>query len=118
MIPINDVSPRLSKTIVIYTPKRLGATATVWLHEIARKLEEYNWPVDCWQIGKDSAGNEIKVDRLGRFLFGVPGYDGHIRVAANGSEITIYYPSEPAEAEALFNKLKSEIERKKAQDER
>ena len=51
MIPINDVSPRLSKTIVIYAPKRLGATATVWLHEIARKLEEYNWPVDCWQIG-------------------------------------------------------------------
>ena len=38
MIPINDVSPRLSKTIVIYAPERLGATAAVWLHEIARRI--------------------------------------------------------------------------------
>lgn len=117
MIPINNVSPKLNKTIVIYTQKKLGATALVWLHETARKLEEYNWPIDCWQTGKDSAGNEIKIDRLGRFLFGVPGYDGHIRIAANGPEITIYYPSDPAEAEDLFNKLKAEIERREAQNE-
>lgn len=117
MIPINNVSPKLNKTIVIHAQKKLGATASIWLHEIARNLEEYNWPVDCWQVGRDSAGNEIKIDRLGRFLFGVPGYDGHIRITTNGPEITIYYPSEPAEAEMLFNKLKSEIERKEAQNE-
>lgn len=117
MITIQNINPELNKTTVIYTQKKLGVTASVWLHEIARKLEEYNWPVDCWQVGKDNAGNEIKIDRLGRFLFGVPGYDGHIRIAPNDSEITIHYPSEPTEAEALFNKLKSEIERKEAQNE-
>ena len=47
----------------------------------------------------------------------MPGYDGHVRIVTNGPEITIYYPSEPAEAEALFNKLKSEVERKEAQNE-
>lgn len=117
MITIQNINPTLDKTIVIYAQKKLGTTASVWLHEIARKLEEYNWPVDCWQTGKDSAGNEIKIDRLGRFLFGVPGYDGHIRIATDGAEITIYYPSEPTEAETLFNKLKSEVERKEAQNE-
>ena len=117
MILINNVSPKLNKSIVIHTHRKLGATASVWLHEIARKLEEYNWPIDCWQVGKDSAGNEIKIDRLGRFLFGVPGYDGHIRIIADGPEIVVYYPSEPTEAEMLFNKLKSEIERRGPQNE-
>lgn len=111
MITINNISPQLNKVITIYTQRNLGATASVWLHEIARKLKEYNLPVDCWQVGKDAAGNEIKIDRLGRFLFGVPGYDGHIRIVANGSEVTIHYPSEPVEAEMLMNKIKSEAER-------
>lgn len=111
MIAINNISPQLNKVITIYVQKNLGVTASVWLHEIARKLEEYNLPVDCWQVGKDAAGNEIKIDRLGRFLFGVPGYDGHLRIVANGPEITIYYPSEPVEAETLMNKIKSEAEK-------
>lgn len=114
MIQIDNVSPNLDQAMTISIRKNLGATASVWLHEVARQLAEYNLPVDCWQIGKDSAGNEIKIDRLGRFLFGVPGYDGHIRIVPHGTEVTVYYPSEPAEAETLFAKLKSEIEAKEA----
>lgn len=111
MIIINDVSPQLDKSLTIYTGQNLGITASVWLQEVARKLEEYNLPMDCWQVGQDSAGNEIKIDRLGRFLFGVPGYDGHLRIAANGPEVTVYYPSEPVEAELLLQRIKSETEK-------
>lgn len=110
MIAINNVSPKLDKTITIDTKKNLGATASVWLHEIARKLEEYNLPIDCWQIGKDTIGNEIKINCLGRFLFGVPGYDGHLRMVTNGTELTVYYPSEPVEAEGLMERIKYEVE--------
>lgn len=113
MIIIQNSKPALNKSIAIRASKNLGAVAALgWLHERARKLEEYNLPVNCWQIVRDRAGNEIKIDRLGRFIFGVPDYYfGHIRIVAYGSEVTIYYPSEPAEAEALFSKLKMEIEK-------
>ena len=50
MILINNISPKLNKSIVINTQKKLGVTASIWLHEIARKLEEYSWPIDCWQV--------------------------------------------------------------------
>jgi len=112
MITVQNINLPLNKILTIKVQKKLGVTAFVWLHEIARKLEEYNIPVDCWQVGKDAAGNEIKIDRLGRFLFGVPGYDGHLRIVTNGPEVTIHYPSEPVEAEVLMNRIKSEVEKR------
>lgn len=110
MINIETINPELNKIIEINSKRQLGATAAVWLHERARRLDEYNIPVDCWQIGKDGNGNEISINTLGRWLFGVPGYDGHIRVISEGEHVTVHYPSEPGEADSLFAKLKITVE--------
>lgn len=110
MITIEDINPKLDKSIDINTKRQLGATAAVWIQEHARKLEEYYYPVDCWQIGKDGDNNEISINTLGRWLFGVPGYNGHVRVVPDDEHITVHYPSEPAEAEALLSRLKMTVE--------
>lgn len=110
MITIENINPELNKSVDINANRQLGATAAVWVQEHARKLDEYNAPVDCWQIGKDSNGNEVSISTLGRWLFGVPGYDGHVRVVPEDTHVTIHYPSEPGEADALFSQLKSSIE--------
>ena len=110
MITIENINPELNKSIQINAKRQLGVTAAVWIQEHARKLNEYNYRVDCWQIGKDASGNEISIDTLGRWLFGVPGYDGHVRIVPDDEHVAVHYPSEPVEADALFASLKSAIE--------
>jgi len=114
MIAIENINPELNKSIEIDAKRQLGITATVWAQEQARKIDEYDLPIDNWQIGKDKDGNEIQVNTLGRFLFGVPGYDGHVRIVPEDTRVTIYYPSEPNESEELFNKLKTSVEGEEA----
>lgn len=114
MITIENINPKLDKSIEIDTRRQLGVTAVVWVQEKARQVDTYDLPIDTWQIGKDKDGGEIKISTLGRWLFGVPNYDGHVRIVPNGSQVTIYYPSEPIESEELFAKLKTNIEGEEA----
>jgi uncharacterized short protein YbdD (DUF466 family) len=110
MITIENINPELDKSVEIDTKRQLGITATVWVREKARQIDMYDLPVDTWQVGKDRDGNEIRINTLGRWLFGVPNYDGHVRIVPNGSHVTIHHPSEPVESEELFTKLKTSIE--------
>ena len=114
MIAIENINPELNKNVEIDAKRQLGVTAVVWVQERARQLEEYDLPIDNWQIGKDGNGNEIQVNTLGRWLFGVPGHDGHIRIVPEDTHIIIHYPSEPHESEGLFSKLKTNIEGEEA----
>jgi hypothetical protein len=116
MITIKNINPALNKSVEIDTGRQLGVTAGVWLQEKARQTEEYNQPIDNWQIGKDKEGNEIQINTLGRWLFGVPGYDGHIRISTDGTIIAVHYPSEPSGAEKLFNRLKTNIDGEEVRD--
>lgn len=98
-------------SIIAHTKKPLGATVEVYVHEIARKLPAYNQPVECEAVGIDSDENKIQVDTLGRWLFGVPGYQGHLRIVAGEEIITIYYPSDsPKIVEEFLRNLKEAIE--------
>ena len=110
MINIENINPELNKSVRIDANRMLGATAAVWVQEQARKLDQYDTPVDCWQIGKDINGNDIPINTLGRWLFGVPGYDGHVRVVSEDNHVTVHYPSEPSEADLLFSQLKLHVE--------
>jgi len=114
MITIENINPELNKSVEIDIKRQLGITAAVWVREQARKIDTYDLPIDNWQIGKDKDGNEIQVNTLGRFLFGVPGYDGHVRIISEDTRVTVHYPSEPSASEELFNKLKEKIEREEA----
>jgi hypothetical protein len=111
MIEITQNNPALKEQITLQTPQALGATARVYLHEQARTLPEYDLPVETWQVGQDKQGQEIKINTLGRWLFGVPGYSGHLRIAATGKQVTIHFPSEIEAAKALLLSLQQKIEK-------
>ena len=83
----------LDATIDIMTEKPLGPAAQVIIQETARKLPLYNEPIECHAEGRDDQGHPIQVNTLGRWLFGVPGYKGHVRVVPDVEKVTMYYPS-------------------------
>lgn len=96
--------------IDIDMPKALGLTAKVLIHERARKLEFYNQPIDCDIEGQDKNGKKIAVNTVGRWLFGVPGFDGNIRISTENEKVLIHYPKEaPQEVHDLLSKLKETV---------
>ncbi len=91
-----------SSSIDFSVGRALGLTAKVFLQEQGRTLPTYNKKIACDDVGKDGDGNEIKVDTVGRWLFGVPGYDGHIRVTPDDEMTRIYYPANSGEVVHQF----------------
>jgi hypothetical protein len=101
----------LHAKIVIKTQKPLGPTANVFVHEKARVLPLYNERINCKAKGVDADGKKIAVNTVGRWLFGVPGFQRHVRVVPEGNTLTIYYPEKaPKIAHDLLSELKQTIE--------
>lgn len=102
---------QLDAMIEINAQKPLGLTAQVYIHELARKLPLYNLEIDCEAQGQDKEGNKIAVDTVGRWLFGVPGYAGHFRIAPTGNNVSIYFPKEsPKVIHDLVLQIKQTVE--------
>jgi len=101
----------LDKMIVINTPRQLGIAAPILVKEAARKLSAYDTPIESVEMGEDSEGNKIQINSVGRWLFGVPGYNGHVRVVAENANVFLYYPSAaPQEVHDLIIAVKQAIE--------
>jgi len=101
----------LHAKIVIKTQKPLGPTANVFVHEKARALLLYNEKINCKAKGADAKGKKIAINTVGRWLFGVPGFQGHVRIVPEAKTITIYYPEQAPEiVHNLLNELKCSIE--------
>lgn len=100
-----------NKSITIKTPKPLGVTANVYLHEAARKMANYNTQINCDANGVDNQGVQIRVNTLGRWLFGVPGFDSHIRIVPQGDNVVLYYPEKSPElVDTFLHELKETVE--------
>lgn len=101
----------LNKFVTINTHRPLGVTAEIFLHETARKMAKYNTPIQCDAYGIDKQGARIEVNTLGRWLFGVPGFQSHVRVVPQGDNVIIYYPDQaPQVVETFLHELKNSIE--------
>lgn len=79
------IPPRLSvgrqsrKLSIAYKGKPLYAEAKNYIRNLAKKTELYYIKVDNGGVcGTDTTGNPIPVDTLGKWLFGLPQYKGHI----------------------------------------
>lgn len=101
----------LDMQVDIQAPKPLGVTARVFINEATRKLSLYDQPIKCDAKGQDRKGKKIAVNTVGRWLFGVPGYAGHVRVVPAGSKVLLHYPKEsPKVVHELVVSLKEAVE--------
>ncbi len=83
------------------------------IHEVARALLIYNQSIDCDAEGQSKEGEKIKVDTVGRWLFGVPGYEGHIRIVSENDKVLLNYPKDsPEVVHELISSLKDAVEAK------
>ena len=81
------------------------------LREKSKTLPEYGIQVDNGGIdGKDDQYQPIPIDNLGKWLFGVPGYKGHLMVDVADDEIKVHISEEaPDEAFTLIRKAIDEL---------
>ncbi|MBT9167611.1 MAG: hypothetical protein DDT19_00949 [Syntrophomonadaceae bacterium] len=106
-----DTAMPLDMWVDVQTPKPLGLTAKVYIHERARALPLYNQPIKCAAKGQSKDGKKIAVNTAGRWLFGIPGYGGHIRVVPARDKVLLYYPKEsPKVIHELVSSLKEAAE--------
>ena len=110
-ITFPDGAMTLDMLVDIQTPESLGLTAKVFIQEKARTLSLYDQPVKCNIHGESNDGKKIAVNTVGRWLFGVPGYGGHIRVVPALDKVLLYYPKEsPKVVHELVSLLKETVE--------
>ena len=108
-----DTAMPLDMQVGVQSSKPLGLTAKVLIHEAARTLPLYDQSIECDAKGQSNEGKKIKVDTVGRWLFGVPGYEGHIRIVAENDKVLLNYPKEsPKVVHELVASLKEAVETK------
>ena len=101
----------LDAQVEVKSPEPLGLTAPFVVKHKALDLPLYDQPIKCAIEGRDKEGKQIEVNSVGRWLFGVPGYEGRSRIAAKGSSILIYYPKKsPKVVDELLQSLKEAVE--------
>lgn len=107
---LNDHSSRIS----VVLPRNMGAAAKVYLRQVAkdRLSSRYHQPVETGISGRADDGGEIPINTVGRWLFGTPGYMGHIRVTNwDGCEALVEFPKDsPAVVGELIGGIKALIE--------
>jgi len=108
-----DTAMPLAMQVDVQSSKPLGLTAKVAIHEAARALPLYDQSIECEAEGKSKEGEKIKVNTVGRWLFGVPGYEGHIRIVSENDTVLLNYPKEsPKVVHELVASLKEAVETK------
>lgn len=111
MITFPDAVGQLDEMVAIKSSKPLGVTAGIYVQEAARQIPLYDQPISANAAGKDADGKSIEVNTVGRWLFGVPGYEGHVRIAAIGNNVSFHFPKEsPKEIHELVSLIKQAVE--------
>jgi len=100
------------KVIEINVGRPIGVAAKIAMMEVARNLPIYNQPFDSDISGVASDGQTVRVTNLGRYVFGIPGYEGILRFYTEENKVFIFYPTNASkEVEELLNSLKETFEK-------
>lgn len=108
--------PGYGATVTICLPKNMGADAKVFLREIAKKNSPvkalYHQKIETGICGCTEDNQKIPINTVGRWIFGTPGYAGHIRVSNwNGRVAKVEFPGESPEiVHLLIAELKKLVE--------
>lgn len=100
----------LDMHIEIITREARGITAYIFIHGIAMKQSLFDHPIQCPDNGMVE-GRELPIDTVGKWLFGVPGYDGHVAINVNGGKVLLSFPSKsPLVVHDLVISIKNAVE--------
>lgn len=71
-----------------------GYGLKIAIRNVAKTLPLYRTPVEIKPLvtGKSDKADKIPINTLGRWLFGVPGYAGHIRVMGGEDNVSVHCP--------------------------
>ncbi len=110
----SDFANFASPALVFGIPNKWGSSLKLAIREAAKHTPEYFFPIDFPFSGKSESGEEIPVNTLGRWVFGVPGFAGHL-VFEGGTEdkIVIHYPEgTPEEAKTMIRKAVENLQKR------
>lgn len=102
--------------VAIRLPQNMGGSAKIYLRNVAKEVRcLYSLPIETGISGHTDSGKAIPIDTLGKWLFGTPGYMGHIRVSNwDGCDCKVEFPqNSPAEVAELVSEIKKRVEEKK-----
>lgn len=101
---------RNSENVTVSLDKHYGGQAKNVIRDAAKKCQQYFVGVEI-SVSGTADGKKIPIDNVGKWLFGTPGYKGHIIVENwNGSTCNIFYPKDaPTEVSALINAVKQQF---------
>lgn len=105
----------LSGIFTITLPRPMEANAKIYLRNMAKGIRLYHTKIETGISGRANDGSEIPIDTIGKWLFGTPGYMGHIRVSNwDGCQCTINYPKDaPKSILQFLLELKTKVEQDK-----
>ncbi len=100
--------------VIIRLPEPMGGGAKIYLRNIAKTkvAKLYHTPIETGISGRTDSGEEIPINTVGRWFFGVPGYMGHVRVSNwEGILAQVEFPADsPNIVYELINHIKEIIE--------
>jgi len=104
-LPVRGSPPRMGIKIQAPIKNRWGFSLKVAMRQVAKSLPEYKRVIIHKVSGRDDNGNEIPINTLGRWIWGVPGYMGNAVFDGGAEMVTVWVPREaPPEAIALIKK--------------
>lgn len=100
------------RVAAIRLPRNMGGSAKLFLREVGKSLPEYHQPIVTGICGQTDSGQKIPINTVGKWLFGTPGYMGHIRVTNwDGLDAKVEWPANsPVVVHELIAKIKQQIE--------
>jgi len=82
-------------------------SARLAIREMAKKTIEYNLKIVPKFKGMTEAGEPLVVDTLGKWAFGVPGFQAMCLITIEDGEVVVYLPKNyPVELERMFEDVK------------
>lgn len=100
--------------VTIRLPKPMGGSAKIFLREVGKRQvgRLYHLPIETGISGRTSSGDEIPINTVGRWLFGTPGYMGHVRVLnQEGRNCKVEFPEDsPSVVFDLIAEIKRKVE--------
>lgn len=98
--------------VEINLPRPMEGSAKVFLRDVARSVPAYHQKIETNICGRTDAGQAIPIDNVGKWLFGTPGYMGHIRVSNwEGTTAVVEFPADsPIIIFDLINEIKTIVE--------